>query len=103
MLACVCVPLSTYFFLQVQSLPKPFPIPVFRGATEANLEKKLLVDTDRKYMVQVLSTVLMVHVQRPSLAECGVVAKQLISKYPFLNDDEGDGEVRSFNYNMLTK
>ena len=57
MLACVCMPLSTYFFLQVQSLPKPFPIPVFRGATEANLEKKLLVDTDRKYMVQVLSTV----------------------------------------------
>ncbi len=74
-------------------MPKPFPIPVFREGTRKNLERKLLVDTDRKYMVQVLSTVLMVYVERPSLSVCGVIATELVSQYPFLNDDEGDGEV----------
>lgn len=37
-------------------------------------------------MVQTLATMLMTHVQRPSLQHCRIVAKA--------KDDEGDGEVR---------
>ena len=81
------------FIIQVGSLLKPFPIPKFRDGTEKNLEKELLIDTDRKYIVQTLATMLMVHVQRPTLSECGVVAKELIAKYGFLKDEEGEGEV----------
>ena len=44
-------------------------------------------------MVQTLATMLMTYVQRPSLQQCGIVAKALIGKYEFLRDDEGDGEV----------
>ena len=52
-----------------------------------------MTDTDRRYMVQTLATVLMTHIQRPSLADCEVVALRLVEKFNFLNDDEGDGEV----------
>ena len=46
-------------------------------------------------MVQTLATMLMTHSQRPSLYECGIVARSLIDKYSFLkDDDEEDGEVR---------
>ena len=44
-------------------------------------------------MVQTLVTVMMTHIQRPTLSECGVVAKSLIEKYKFLSDEEGTGEV----------
>ena len=43
--------------------------------------------------MQTLATVLMTHVQRPSLKDCGLVAKALVDKREFLKDDEGDGEV----------
>lgn len=36
---------------------------------------------------------LMTFKQKPSLNDCGKVAKALISKFTFLKDDEGDGEV----------
>lgn len=45
-------------------------------------------------MVQMLATMLMTHVQRPSLQHCRIVAKALTKMYEFLKDDEGDGEVR---------
>ncbi len=77
----------------MDSLPKPFPIPKFRQKTETNLESKLLTDTDRRYIVQTLATMLMTYVQRPSLHQCGIVAQALVGKYPFIKDDEGDGEV----------
>ena len=44
-------------------------------------------------MVQTLSTMLMSYVSDPSLKLCGVVAKALVSKFSFLKDGEGDGEV----------
>ena len=36
---------------------------------------------------------LMAYVDRPSLLHCGIVAKALVSKFEFLADSEGDGEV----------
>ena len=77
----------------METLPKPFPIPKFRSRTDANLQNKVLTDTDRKHVIQTLATILMTHVQRPSLKQCGVVAKALVDTYHFLKDDEGDGEV----------
>lgn len=44
-------------------------------------------------MVQTLATILMTYVQRPSLKQCGIVAKSLVDLHSFLKDDEGDGEV----------
>ena len=43
----------------------------------------------------------MVHVQRPTLKECGVVAKELVTKYAFLKDEEGEGEVICRIYILL--
>ena len=77
----------------MDTLPKPFPIPKIRVNTEANLKEHVLKDTDRKHMVQTLATILMTYVQRPSLKQCGVVAKSLVDLYNFLKDDEGDGEM----------
>lgn len=82
-----------FFNLFQEKLPEPFPIPLFRKSTEDNLAKKLLLDGDRKYIVQTLATVLMTHKQRPSLSDCGAVAKSLVKKFSFLSDFEGDGEV----------
>ena len=75
-------------------MPDPFPVPQFRPTTEHNLKEKLLVDSDRKYIVQTMATMLMTYIQRPSLSICGTVARALTSRWPFLKDDEGDGEVR---------
>ena len=38
--------------VQGQSLPNPFIIPTFRKITENNLSRKILTETDRKYVVQ---------------------------------------------------
>ena len=72
--------------LQEVSLPDPFPIPKFRSATEENFKSRVLTDSDRKYVV-------MTHEPKPSLKQCGAVAKTLIGKHDFLKDCEGDGEV----------
>lgn len=85
------------YLTQAESLPRPFPIPKFRPNTEANMQKKVLTDTDRKYMVQTLATMLMTYIQRPSMHQCGVVAKALVDMYGFLKDDHGDGEVSNCN------
>ena len=78
-------------------VPSPFPIPKFRRNTEENLGNEVLTECDRKYIVQTLSTMLMTHVQRPSLHECGIVAQSLVGKFSFLKgEDEKDGEVSSF-------
>ena len=74
-------------------LPKPFPIPRFRQSTESNFQNEILTDTDRKYVVQTLSTILMTYTQKVSMFHCTTVAKALIAKYDFLKDTEGDGEV----------
>ncbi len=41
----------------------------------------------------ILATMLMTYIPKPSLADCCIVAKSLITEYPFLSDTEGDGEV----------
>lgn len=38
---------------------------------------------------------MMTHIQKPSLSECGEDAKSLVSEFSFLKDDKGDGEVYS--------
>ena len=78
----------------MDQLPNPFPIPKFRASTEKNLHLKILTDADRKYVVQTLATMLMTHIQRPSLQHCGIVARALVKMYTFLVDGEGDGEVK---------
>ena len=68
-------------------------MPKFRPSTEENFGRCCLTDTDRKYVVQTMATMLMTYIQKPSLHYCGVVARALTEKYDFLKDDEGDGEV----------
>lgn len=82
-------------------MPDPFPIPQFRFECEKNLAKKVLIESDRKYMVQTLSTVLMTYEQQPSLSDCGKVAKSLMAKYQFLDDDDGGGEVSIIIENIM--
>ena len=55
--------------------------------------KAVLTNTDRVYVVQTQATLLMTYVQQPSLSQCQTVAKAFIDKYPYLKDDEGDGDV----------
>lgn len=74
-------------------LPRPFPVPMFRAQTTTNFSHKKLTDTDRKCVIQTLATMLMTYIPKPSLDNCGDVAKALIRRYPFLNDGVGDGEV----------
>ena len=64
-------------------LPDPFIIPRFRKTTKQNLAKKLFYADDRKYMVRVLAT--MILLQLPT-NDCDHVAKALVRKYPFLKE-----------------
>ena len=63
---------------------------------------KVLTDSDRKYVVQTLATMLMTHVSHPSLKCCGIVAKALIEKFDFLKDGEGDGDVSQMSNDKLS-
>lgn len=74
------------------SAPQAIPYSEIPCWHRKNLQSKVLMDTDRKYIVQTLATMLMTHIQRPPLQHCGVVAKALVTTYPFLRDD-GDVEV----------
>ena len=90
--------MSLFIFIKctvytLQALPDPFPIPTFRRSTEKNLSEQQLLDGDRKYVVQTVATVLKTSKQRPSLGDCGLAAKSLIERHPFLADCEGTGEV----------
>lgn len=53
---------------------------------EKSLSEKKLCADDRKYIVRVLATVLLTHIQRPSKRQCEVVAKSLIRKFAFLKE-----------------
>ena len=68
------------------TLPDPFPIPMFKMDVEQSLSEKKLCADDRKYIVRVLATVLLTHVQRPSKRQCEVVAKSVVRKFPFLKE-----------------
>ena len=75
------------------SVPNPFPIPTSCQVTEENLSQGQLLDGDRKYMVRTLATFLMTFKTRPSLNDCGIVARALVQRFSFLADSEGTGEV----------
>ena len=51
-----------------------------------SLTNKKLCEDDRKYMVHVLATVLLTHVQKPSTRHCEAVGKALVRKFPFLKE-----------------
>ena len=74
-------------FLHMQgTIPNPFPIPYFRKYTQANLDKELFTDEDRKYIVSVLGTMLLTYKDSISKHDCRVVAEALVRKYPFLKE-----------------
>ena len=68
-------------------MPDPFVIPNFRQATESNLERRILKNHDRRYMVRTLAPLLMSHIQSPSVNYCMTVSKALHEKFPFLKED----------------
>ena len=74
-------------------MPVPFEIPTFRKDTEKNLKNKIRTESDRKYIVRTLSTMLMTYVQRPSIDDADVPARYLVKRWPFLKDETGDGQV----------
>ena len=47
--------------------------------------KKYTID-DRKYMVRVLATMILTHIENASMEDCAEVSKALVLKYPFLGD-----------------
>lgn len=53
-------------------------------------------------VVQTLATMLMTHVQRPSLSDCNLVTKSLVDKYTFLKDSEGSGQV-NYKFILVTR
>ena len=59
---------------------------MFKMDVEKSLSEKKLCADDRKYIVWVLATVLLTHIQRPSKRQCEVVAKSLVRKFPFLKE-----------------
>jgi len=72
-------------------LPNPFPIPTFRHSTEMHLQKKGgIQDSDRKYIVQTLATILMTYRSRPSLKDCQLVSKSLHKKFKGLGDESSE-------------
>ena len=58
-----------------------------------NLRDKSITDQDRKYIVRTLATVVMSFTPHPTMDECGVAAKALVAKYPFLADSLGKSHV----------
>ena len=91
-----------YIFALQNDLPSPFPVPAFRRSTTKNLEKDVLTDPDRRYMVQTIATVLMTYVQRPSLDHCNAVANSVVDKYPFLKDSI-EGQVRYYTIETVVE
>lgn len=68
------------------TLPDPFPVPMFKMEVERSLSERKLCADDRKYIVRVLATVLLTHIQKPSKRQCEEVTKALVRKFPFLNE-----------------
>lgn len=67
-------------------VPDPFPIPMLKEEVETSLNQKKLCADDRKYIVHVLSTVLLTHVQKPSMRQYEIVSKVLVRRFPFLKE-----------------
>ena len=72
---------------QFQVLPVPFPIPTFRHNTEVHLQKGCITESDRKYMVQTLTILLMTYKSKPSLSDCLIVSRSLYEKFQSLGDE----------------
>ena len=63
-------------------LSDPFPIPLFRKSTMDSLEQKKYTTDDRKYMVRVLSTMILTHVQRATMNDCAQVSRHWLESTP---------------------
>ena len=50
------------------------------------LEQKKYTRNDRKYMVRVVSMMILTYVERATMTDCANVCKALTRKYPFLGD-----------------
>ena len=71
---------------------------MFRVETEARLKKKSCTEQDRRYVVQTLTTVMMTHVQKPSLNDCQVVSAALHKKFKFLGGESSEVNKLPFLY-----
>lgn len=49
-----------------------------------------MTDSDRKYMVQTLATLLMTYKPKPSLRDCLIVSRGLHQKFPSLGDESSE-------------
>ena len=74
----------------------PFPVPDFCTQTEAG---KILTESDRKYIVQTLATLLTTYVPRPSIQNCKKVARAFLDKHTFISskDDADTLVIRLFD------
>lgn len=88
-------------FINFQGLPIPFPIPAFRHTTEIHLQRGAITDTDQKYMVQTLTTLLMTYKTKPSLNDCLIVSRSLHEKFQSLGDESSE-VCHTFCYNVAT-
>ena len=70
-----------------ETLLVPFNIPKFRAEPTVDWHWSQICGPDLSNSFDDTS------IQKPSMKDCGVVAKSLITAHPFLKDDEGDGEV----------
>ena len=87
--------------LQVTAkVPDPFPVPMLKEDVEKSQVRKNCAG-DRKYIVHVLATILLTHVQKPSMRQCEVVAKALVRKFPFLKEYVSIAILFSYNYILL--
>ena len=77
-------------FTNFQGLPILFPIPSFRHTAEVHLQKGTVTDTNRKYMVQTLTTLLMTYKTKPSLNNCLIVSRSLHDKFQSLGDESSE-------------
>ena len=80
---------SSYPYV-TNKLPEPFPIPLFRKVTMDALAQKRYTTDDRKYMIRVLSTMILTHIEKATMSDCANVSKALTLKYPFLGDYVSD-------------
>ncbi len=58
------VPIVNSCIQVANTLPEPFPIPLFRKMTMDALAQKRYTTDDRKYMIRVLSTMILTHVEK---------------------------------------
>ena len=67
-------------------------MPIFRPETNKNLEAERLPERDRRYIVWTVSTMFLASVPCPTIHDCSIPAKAIVTIYPFLGDATEDGK-----------